>query len=235
MAYLIVSETPVATGGHNSPTLLEGQYLGRTPPAGRKVNFVCTEGCPLPAPVCHDVLRTAILDAIDLASNADSKLNVNPREQGALNAFAEFFGHNPSVTWAPNIQAGAIVARRFRKVAAALRRWDTRYRCVSTCPSRCDPPDPMVVCDLNLNALAILCENEVQLCPPFWQLPPFLKAGVILHETFHLCFGLTCAWFQHDSKERKRNSAYCYQAFALRVKGHNPDLTTLNECKAVKP
>lgn len=121
MAYEIVSGIPAEMGDHNVPRFLEVWDLGRTPPAGRKVNFVCTAGCPLPAPACHDVLRTPILDAIDLATNADRKLNVNPREQSTVNAFVAFFGHDPSVTWAQNIQAGAIVARRFRKVATRLR------------------------------------------------------------------------------------------------------------------
>ena len=230
MAYLIVSETPAATGGHNNPTLPERQYLGRTPPTGPKFRFDCTVGYP-PLPNAQNVLLTAILDAIDLASNAAKRL-----QQGTTGGlFKLCFGDEPTASWEPNMQAGTIVARRFRKVAAALQGGNTLYKCVSSCPSLCDPPDPMVMCDHDLNALAILCENEVRLCPLFWQLPPFLKAGVILHEMFHLCFGLTCAWFQHDGKERERNNAYCYQAFALKVKGHNPDLTTLNKCKATKP
>jgi hypothetical protein len=43
---------------------------------------------------------------------------------------------------------------------------------------------------------------------------PLWQDGTLIHEMFHLCFGLTCAWFQHDARERKRNSAYCYEVFA---------------------
>jgi hypothetical protein len=59
-----------------------------------------------------------------------------------------------------------------------------------------------------------LCKNEVWLCPPFWQLQNLWQEGTIIHEMSHLCFGLTCAWFQHDQKEKKRNSANCYEVFA---------------------
>jgi hypothetical protein len=75
----------------------------------------------------------------------------------------------------------------------------------------CHPTETIVVDNV---AMALLCKNEVWLCPPFWQLKNLWQEGTILHEMFHLCFGLTCSWFQHDQKERKRNSAYCYEVFA---------------------
>jgi len=81
----------------------------------------------------------------------------------------------------------------------------------SVTPS-CHPTETIVVDNV---AMALLCKNEVWLCPPFWQMKPLWQEGTILHEMFHLCFGLTCSWFQHDRKERKRNSAYCYEVFAL--------------------
>ena len=75
----------------------------------------------------------------------------------------------------------------------------------------CHPTDTVVI---DAAAMALLCRNEVWLCPPFWQLKNFWQEGTIVHEMLHLCFGLTCAWFQHDQKERKRNSANCYEVFA---------------------
>ena len=75
----------------------------------------------------------------------------------------------------------------------------------------CHPTDSIVVDNV---AMALLCKNEVWLCPPFWRLKNLWQEGTLLHEMFHLCFGLTCSWFQHDQKERKRNSAYCYEVFA---------------------
>lgn len=75
----------------------------------------------------------------------------------------------------------------------------------------CHPTETIVVDNV---AMALLCKNEVWLCPPFWQLKNLWQEGTIVHEMFHLCFGLTCSWFQHDQKERKRNSAYCYEVFA---------------------
>ncbi len=72
--------------------------------------------------------------------------------------------------------------------------------------------------------------REVGLCPGFWTLKPEWQEGTILHKMLHLCFGLTCAWFQHDRKERKRNSAYCYEAFALSVAGQGPDPISIAKC-----
>ena len=77
--------------------------------------------------------------------------------------------------------------------------------------SSCHPTETIVVDNV---AMALLCKNEVWLCPPFWKLKKDWQEGTIVHEMFHLCFGLTCSWFQHDQKERKRNSAYCYEVFA---------------------
>ena len=137
------------------------------------------------------------------------------------------------------MKAGAMVAQRFRTVARELTTRDTIYRCVSVnrCltikKNPCDIPggsgspsgglgeiNPGVVCHptdtvvIDAAAMALLCRNEVWLCPPFWQLKNFWQEGTIVHEMLHLCFGLTCAWFQHDQKERKRNSANCYEVFA---------------------
>jgi hypothetical protein len=81
----------------------------------------------------------------------------------------------------------------------------------STRSRSCHPTETIVVDNV---AMALLCKNEVWLCPPFWQLKNLWQEGTLLHEMFHLCFGLTCSWFQHDQKERKRNSAYCYEVFA---------------------
>jgi hypothetical protein len=79
-------------------------------------------------------------------------------------------------------------------------------------PRPCHPTDTIIVDNV---AMALLCRNEVWLCPPFWKMKPLWQEGTLIHEMSHLCFGVTCAWFQHDAKERKRNSAYCYEVFAL--------------------
>ena len=137
------------------------------------------------------------------------------------------------------MKAGAMVAQRFRTIARELATRDTIYRCVSVArcltmknspcssdaptassnggklgdpsPGLCHPTDTVVT---DAAAMALLCKNEVWLCPPFWQLKNLWQEGTIVHEMLHLCFGLTCAWFQHDQKEKKRNSANCYEVFA---------------------
>ena len=158
------------------------------------------------------------------------------------------------------MQASAMVAQRFRTVAKELERRDTLYRCVpdSQChlsrgsgpqcytdrlgiipevrqptvelaPKSCHPTDTMVI---DAVAIALLCKNTVLLCPQFWQQPKKeFQEGTILHEMFHLCFGLTCAWFQHDQKERKRNGANCYEVFA--VSGvTTPEASSVAACNA---
>jgi hypothetical protein len=80
-------------------------------------------------------------------------------------------------------------------------------------------------------AVALLCRNEVWLCPGFWRMKREWQEGTLLHEMLHLCFGLTCAWFQHDKIERKRNNAYCYEAFALAVTGKIPEQITIQSCQ----
>jgi hypothetical protein len=93
----------------------------------------------------------------------------------------------------------------------------------------CHPTDAIVV---DKAAIALLCRNQVWLCPPFWMMTPVVQAGTLIHEMFHLCFGVTCAWFQHDARERRRNSAYCYEVFAL---GGPPfaDPVSIAECSKV--
>lgn len=95
-------------------------------------------------------------------------------------------------------------------------------------PPPCHPTDAIVP---DTAALALLCKNEVLLCPPFWNMPIKIhQEGTILHEMFHLCFGLTCSWFQHDQKERKKNSAYCYEVFAC---GTAADPASITACTGV--
>ena len=95
-------------------------------------------------------------------------------------------------------------------------------------PPPCHPTDTIVV---DTVALALLCKNEVLLCPPFWTMSKKIhQEGTILHEMLHLCFGLTCSWFQHDQKERKKNSAYCYEVFAC---GSAADPASITACDAL--
>jgi hypothetical protein len=49
-------------------------------------------------------------------------------------------------------------------------------------------------------------------CPPF---PPFVCQN-------------------HDTCESKRTSAYCYEAFALRVAGHSPEKLVVDRCAVLK-
>jgi hypothetical protein len=217
--------------------------------------FKCTIGCPpfpsSPPGLCHEVLRQAILDACKFALDAAAKLEAKPRDAATVNHFTQVYGHDPSqpFPWACQSPSGDIVACQFRMVAEALQKGGTLYRCdqcppgrVTDCdqmgtqlgivdpgrtvPSRCDP---MAIVDTA--AIALVCRNEVLLCPPFWHLSRFLRAGAIIHEMFHLRFP---PFFQHCPKEKRGTSAYCYEAFALLVAGQplSQILKVLNECQA---
>ena len=223
-------QLPIAAKRSSNPA-------GRCPP----FQFDCDMNCPFLPLECQrrrEELCNRILGAINLAKKAAAELETKPLRPGTVNKFRGIFGQSPSdpwlLSWAPrrSMRAGDIVASRFRTIEKELRTRDTLYRCfcngsgagVGVRPGReepshptetivRDPPDPK----FPPVAWAVLCKNEVRLCRPFWQLKPEWQEGTILHEMFHLCFGLTCAWFQHDGKERKRNNAYCYEAFAVGV------------------
>jgi hypothetical protein len=174
-----------------------------------------------------------ILKAIRFAEAAGSKLESKPLDPKTVRKFKEIFVEDPGdlweLAWKPRQKkpAGAIVAQRFRTVAHALRTRETTYWCTHLCnqgpgapfPEEPDHPTNTVVRDPD--AWAALCKDEVWLCEKFWSQPKEEQAGTMIHEMLHLCFGVSCAWFQHDPKwELKRNSAYCYEAFALSIAGH---------------
>lgn len=204
-----------------------GGKPGTARPTGLNFRFKCTIGCaPLPPIQCHSVLRQAILDACKLALNAAGKLEAKPRDAATESHFKQVFGHEPSLPfpWACQGESGLIVACQFRMVADALEKAGTLYRCDS-CKHEYDS---LAVVDTA--AIALVCRNEVLLCPPFWASPPFLRAGVIIHEMFHLRFP---PFFQHCPKEKRGTSAYCYEALALLLAGF-PSLLLLKilgECQ----
>jgi hypothetical protein len=203
--------------------------ISSTPPTGPVFRFVCPTGCPMPLAVfCHAVVRRAILDAIGLARNAARKLVADPRDAATVRHFKDIFGSDPADAqpWPRIKDIGTRVAIRYRLVADALQTGNTLYRCDPCIGVRRDPPRNAVI---DANAIALFSQNEVLLCPNFWQLSPILQAGVILHEMFHLRFD-PC--FVHGPAETKRTNAHCYEAFALKVAGHTPDPLDVARCQA---
>ena len=206
------------------PVKARGQVPAST--SGPVFRFECAAGCtPLAVDRCRGALRQAIIDARQLSLHAAAKLEAKPRNPVATHLFRSVFGHEPSqpFPWACTGASGDFVACQFRIVAEALRRGGTLYRCD---PCKGEYPTTAVV---DVNAIALACRNEVLLCPPFWRLSPQLRAGVIVHEMFHLQFP---PFFNHCSSERKGTSAYCFEAFALRLAGHAPDPLVVSECLA---
>ena len=207
----------------------EPTSLNHAQTSGPVFRFQCTAGCsPFPALVCQGVISQEILDAVQLALNASRKLEANPRDPRTVSELRSVFDHDPALPlpWPGIRNSGTRFARRFRAVARALRGAGTLYRCDGCTQLREYPVGSI----LDAHAIAIP-PNEVILCPSFWGLPVFLRAGVVLHEMFHLRFD-PC--FGHGVCETKRTSAYCYEAFALRVAGHSPEQLVLVRCKALK-
>jgi hypothetical protein len=249
MAYEIVSERPAVKYRNNGLWLLESRNLGQGQLPCPPVQVPFDWSNPALSVNCGRggrVLCDAILEAIELAKNAASKLETKPLPSKTVDKFRSIFGQDPGadweIPWVPRRKkpAGVIVANRFRIVANELRTRDTVYRCLLA--SRCTPsggtrpeepalpthPTDTIVRDPV--AWAVLCKDEVWLCPRFWTQPPEERAGTILHEMFHLRYGLTCQWFQHDGKEKKRNSAYCYEALALSLAGKSLSVDLKDQC-----
>jgi hypothetical protein len=254
MAYEIVSEIPTAMIGNNGVGLLEVWNLGKAPPACPPFKIAFDNNCPFTffeyASRRKD-LCDRILGAINLAKKAAFSLETKPLSQATINKFRQIFGQGPldhwELPWAPRrtMPAGHIVASRFRTVAKELHTRDTLYRCATnfctrgggsgSSPQPEQPLHPIETLVVDVVAWAALCKDEVGLCPGFWTLKPEWQEGTVLHEMFHLCFGLTCAWFQHDGKERKRNNAHCYEAFALSIAGQGPDPISIDKCRNTPP
>lgn len=228
------AKTP--TDRRAAPHSVEGWGLGLTPPPGPVFRFECPPGCaPIAAGQCRNVLRRAIVNAINLANNAATKLEASlatssrddKTVQETVRLFKSFFGHDPSrpVPWAGNKASGSIIAQRFRKVAEELKAGRrTLFRCIAGCPA-----------GVNARTNAAADPNLVRLCPQFWTLSPdILRSGVVLHEMLHLLYHQFFHHAGHPSgdPERRRDNAHCYEAFALRVAGHGADPADVAQCRA---
>jgi hypothetical protein len=220
------------------PSLLAGIGQPRSPAPISKPIFTieCPAGCPpVAAGRCRNVLHKAIQSAIQLSSNAASKLEASNPDTETVRLFRFFFGHHPSkpVSWAGNKASGAIVAHRFRKVAEEL---GGGRRMVFRCDAGCSATT-------NASTDAATDPNLVKLCQRFWTTPvasrprlspQFFRAGIILHEMLHLLYH---DFFHHSGHpsgdpERRRDNSHCYEAFALRVAGFGADPADVSQCRA---
>jgi hypothetical protein len=224
--------------------------FAKTTPDTPRFTLDCGATPPPGAQSLKTTLREGIRRAIILARSAADRLESPTLAPQTTSAFLSVFGEDTAKAWpasdrpTKSTQAGQVVASRLRTIARELETRDTLYRCVSgaSCAQGRSPSGPSGTREPGATghptdtdvvdhvAVARLCRNEVWLCPAFWIMQPEWQAGTLIHEMLHLCFGLTCAWFQHDSKERKKNSAYCYEAFALVVNGQSPEPITIQGC-----
>ena len=178
--------------------------------------FACTGGCHFGNQAqCRRILRTAIRDAIGLASGAAAALEVPPSAR-TVRIFRNTFGHPPSrpVPWAGGASSGATLARRYRLATKALLRGGTAYVCDATLPY--------------LALTDIKHPSRVWLGPTFWTQNRMYRAKTILHEMMHQYF---IEFILHtEKKEHRRNNAYCLANFALMIRGITPPKASLGAC-----
>ncbi len=190
-------------------------------------DFPPPAGCPaLTEAEYRGILHQAVIEAIRLANNAASKLEAVSPETAGFYRF--FFCHDPSrpVPWAGNEASGSIVARRFRAVAKEL---GGGRRIIF----RCEPTNDN--CPPGRRGFSLAEPNVISLCAPFWAPPPQpglppegFRAGVILHEMFHVLF--TMRHIHQDPNEKRTNNAHCLRAFALRAMGYGQDNLAIGGC-----
>ena len=191
---------------------LEWEFEDETSPQP-VFRFVCKAGCHFGKEAkCRQILRTAIRDAIGLASDAAATLERPPSAQ-TVRLFRNTFGHPPSrpVPWAGGRSSGATLARRYRLAVGALLRGGTAYVC-----------DPR----LGDNALTVN-PSRVLLGPSFWTQNRMDRAATILHEMMHQYF---IEFIRHNEKEHRRNNAHCLANFALGIRGITPPKTFRKAC-----
>ena len=204
---------------------------GTVPPPPQLVyRFDCSLGCqPLPIFMCRPILHAAIAAACRMTVEAARKLEAVPIDVTTAQLFRSIFGHEPRDpfpgTW--NVASGDVVSCALRRVAHTLRLSNVLYRCDPCIGTREDPSSGAI---LDTHAIAMPAQNLVLLCPSFWQLSPLLKAGVLVHEAFHLRFA---PFFRHDAKERRQNSAYCYEVFTMAVTGNVAEPLAIARCRGV--
>ena len=191
-----------------------GLYETPPPPVFR---FVCTGGCHFGNQAqCRRILRTAIRDAIGLASGAAAALEGSPSAR-TVRIFRKTFGHPPSrpVPWAGGASSGATLARRYRLATNALLRGGTAYVCSATLTSNARTVSP----------------SRVLLGPTFWTQNRMYRAKTILHEMMHQYF---IEFIRHNvpgwTNEHRRNNAYCLANFALMIRGITPPEKSLERC-----
>jgi hypothetical protein len=176
--------------------------------------FICTGGCHFGNEAqCRRILRTAIRDAIGLASGAAAALEGPPSAE-TVRLFRSTFGHPPSraVPWAGGLSSGTTLARRYRLAVNALLRGGTAYVCDATLAANARTVNP----------------NRVLLVPSFWtQRRRMDRAATMLHEMMHQYF---LEFILHNEREHRRNNAHCLANFALGIRGITPPKEYLEAC-----
>ena len=193
---------------------LEWEFEDETSPQP-VFRFTCAGGCHFGNEAqCRRILRTAIADAIGLASGAAVALEGTPSAR-TVRLFRRTFGHPPSrpVPWAGGRSSGATLARRYRLAINALLRGGTTYRCDATLASNARTVNP----------------SRVLLGPSFWtQARRMDRAATILHEMMHQYY---LEFILHNEREHRRNNAHCLANFALMIRGITPPETYLKACR----
>lgn len=174
-------------------------------------------------------LRRDLDLAVRLALAAAGRLESVPRDAGATCLYRVAFGHDPGRrlrTAARFPDAGARTAHQLRKVAAALGGGRMRFVCRAQPPAH---PNRNAAVPRMLGGRTN--RDLVWLYPRYWSRTRPVRAGVLIHETLHLC----CAMGDGGTAPRRRLNAHCYEWLALELNGLAGGRSDFCSCRLAPP
>ena len=179
--------------------------------------------------MCNPILRAAVLDACRMALSAARKLESRPVDAATATLFRSVFGHDP---WDPfpgtgNIASGDVACCQYRMVESVLRLGNVLYRCDPCIGTREDPSagsHHRRSCDRDSGA-------ELGAVVP--ELLEFIEVSKSRRTSPRDVPPAIPAVLQARRKERRQNSAYCFEVFALSVIGQTPEPISISRCQAV--
>jgi len=178
---------------------------------------------------CRAMLRGDISLAVRLALAAADRLESIPRDVHTACLYRIAFGHNPGQR-APGTMwftdSGMLAASLFRRVADALGRRAVHFRC------RPQPgAHPLRNAAVPRVIAGALNKRVIWLYPRYWSRPRYIRAGILIHETLHLC----CSMRDHGTASRRSLNAHCYEWLVLGLSGLEAEPSDLCSCQLTPP
>jgi len=174
-------------------------------------------------------LREDISLAVRLALAAADRLESTPRDVRTACLYRIAFGHAPGHKM-PGVMRfadpGMLAASLFRRVADTLGGRAVRFRCrpqPGAHPFRNAAVPRMIEGARN--------RRVIWLYPRYWSRPRHIRAGILIHETLHLC----CSMRDHGTALRRPNNAHCYEWLVLGLNGLAAEPSDLCSCHLTPP